>query len=359
MRGEIDIQHPARSAIRDVLDVALGGESRRQWRRWSLPCCAGRRLGGGDGDGQGEDEERLHAGEKPPGWREVARGDANCRVFRIARMGAVSHKAVMFALGGDVFPHDNASLVAALNSGLVAAGLGGDAVAIEGDFPSLGALRIDLTGAQMERQGSLHSAHGPVTGGFFARVVEIVAAPARLSEVPVQMRLHAEDCVVAFGTATDGTRVARLQKCSSGSVEASVVISDIEATLLGLARNAAAEHGAEVQSVRLAVEAKNPREVALTATAVAKAMFFTATLTIGGCCEIDAEGNARLSGITCTGDGMIANLAASKLRPRLAEWEGRAFPIAPLLPEGQRLEDVVITTGTTLTIRAPIGNGSE
>jgi len=276
-------------------------------------------------------------------------------IIRIAPGSGAPHKALMFALGGDDFPHDNASLIAALSSGGAKLGIGSAAITLEGSFPSLGSLRIDLTGADLERQKRLPAMEGQGTGGFFARSLDITATPARFANVPFQVRLNAQDCMVMFGRAADGTRVARLEKCSSGSVEASVALADIEAALLAFARDAAAEHGAEVQSVRLAVEAETPRRIALAATAVAKAMFFTATLTIRGRFEIDAEGNARLSDLACTGDGMIANLAASQLRPRLAAWEGRAIPVAPLLPAGQRLLDVAITTGTTLAMRAIIG----
>lgn len=265
----------------------------------------------------------------------------------------------MFELGGDDFPHDNASLADALSQGAERLGVASGAVAIEGSFPSLGALRINLTGAHLERQKRLHRTEEKNAGGFFARVIEITAAPAQFANVPVHLRLRAEDCVLAFSADGEGTRIARLEKCSAGTLEASATIADIEGALLTLAGDAAAVHGAEVQSVRIVAEAETPRSLALTATAVAKAMFFTATLTIHGRVELDAECNARLIGITCTGDGMIANLAASQLRPRLAEWEGRAIPIAPLLPDGQRLLDVSITGGATIAIHATIGTEAQ
>jgi hypothetical protein len=226
---------------------------------------------------------------------------------------------------------------------------------LEGSFPSLAALRIDLTGAHLDRQKVLRRTEGGQAGGFFARVVEIAAAPADISSIPVHLRLRAEDCVLAFGIAGDGTHVVRLERCSTGTLEASAGIADIEAALLALARDAAARHGAEVESVRLVVEAGTPRQLAVTATAVAKAMFFTATLTVRGRLAIDEACNARLSDITCTGDGMIANLAAAQLRPRIAEWEGRAIPIAQLLPEGQRLLDFSLTAGASVAVRATIG----
>ena len=75
-------------------------------------------------------------------------------------------------------------------------------------------------------------------------------------------------------------------------------------------------------------------------------------ITLRGRLEIDDGFTARLRDIACTGDGMIANLAASQLRPRLAEWERLGFPLASALPVGFAISDIALEAGAELRCRA-------
>ncbi len=260
----------------------------------------------------------------------------------------------MLALGGDTFPHDTQSLRAALTEGAVSFGAREDAVATEGDFPSLAALRMNLTGARLDGRVRLVSASENAVGGFFSRALVVAAEPALLGAVPVNVCVRAEDCVFAFGAAADGGRMVSLQSCTNGAFDAAAATADIEAALLGLARDVAAGHGAEVESVRLKLESENPHRVEVTALAVAKAMFFKATLTIRGLIVMDSEFNLRLCEATCTGDGMIANLAAAQLRPRLADLQARTFSLRTFLPAGVEPETVTLAGGTTLRISGDV-----
>ncbi len=261
----------------------------------------------------------------------------------------------MFALCGDALPHDTPSLLAALAQGAKLHGAGEEAIAVEGNFPALDALRMNLTGVRLDSRMTMATKAENAAVGFFTRVLDIVAEPAVLATVPIELRLHAEDCVFTFGTTADGMRAASPERCTNGTVDVAAATTDIEAALLTLARDAASAHGAEVQSVRLTLESESPHAIAVTALAVAKAMFFTATLTMRGRIALDDEFNLRLSDATCTGDGMIANLAATKLRTRLAELEGRAFSIRSILPPGLQVRDIALSGGAALRIRAGIG----
>lgn len=261
----------------------------------------------------------------------------------------------MFVLGGDAFPHDTKSLRAVLARAAARLGAGDGAVIVNGEYPSVETTQMNLTGVRLDSRAALATAVENTGGGFFSRALDIAAEPALAASVPVRLRMRAEDCVFAFGTAADGTRVASLQSCTNGTLDASAATADLEAALLTLARDAASKHGAEVQSVRLTLDAESPRQVAVTAIAVAKAMFFTATLTIRGRIALDDEFNLRLSEATCTGDGMLANLAAAQLRPRLAELEGREFSLRTFLPAGLHVTGIELTGGAALRIRATFG----
>ncbi len=266
----------------------------------------------------------------------------------------------MFALGGEAFPNDTQSLRAALALGARRHGAADDAVTAEGNFPSLDALRMNVTGAKLDSWKPLAMKPGGQAGGFFARTLDVTAEPAVFASVPIRIRMHAEDCVFAFGSAADGSRVLTLQGCARGTLELAAATSDIEAALLALARDAAAAHGAEVKSVQLTLTGEGPQQLAASAVAVAKAMFFTATLTIGGKVVLDGDFDLRLCGTTCTGDGMLANLAAAQLRPRLAKIEERRFSAATFLPAGLRPTEIALSGGDVLQVRAKLmGHGGE
>ena len=177
----------------------------------------------------------------------------------------------MFALGGDAFPNDTQSLRAALTQPAEALGAGEGAIMIEGNFPSLDALRMNLTGVRPDSRTLPARIVENAAGGFFARVLDITAEPA-MAPIPIQVKLHAEDCVFTFGTSADGARAARLETCASGTLDIMAATTDIETALLALARNAAAKHGAEVESVRVTLDAESPRAISVTAVAVAMAM---------------------------------------------------------------------------------------
>jgi len=251
----------------------------------------------------------------------------------------------MFPLGGSDFPKDTATLHAALAQGLAPLGLGASAVALDGAFPTFAAVRVDLTGAQFHRGLRPSRTASDANGGFFSRVAEITAAPARFESVPFQLSARAEDAVFAFGKDADGRCAVILQNCARGELEVAIAIADIEAALLALANEAASEFGASVKSIRISMESEKPRSAAITAVAVASALMTKATLTLRGRLEIDEKFNARLSGATCTGDGMIANLAASQLRPRLAVLEGQNIGLGDVLPRGLNISSIALETG--------------
>ena len=255
-------------------------------------------------------------------------------------------------LGAGDFPTDNATLHAALGRAISQLGADPKGVVLEGTFPSLAAIRMDLTGARFDLKVRPSATRSSETRAFHSSVVEITATPARLETLPIDLVLRAKNCAFDCNTARDGTRSIALQECSAGEIELNAAIAGIEAALFAVAQEAAAEHGAEIQSVRVAIQSETPRRVAVTATAVAKAMFLTATLTIHGWLEIDDEFNATLSDLACTGDGMLSNLAAGYLRPRLAQFDARRFSIASLLAGNVAPTHIVLDAAPALRLRA-------
>ena len=262
----------------------------------------------------------------------------------------------MLLPGSADFQQDKAALLAALAHAIAPLGLDAAAITLDGVFPSFAAIRVDLTGARLTRDYRPARGRADATGGISCRVLEIEAAPAQIENLPCSLSLRANDCFFAFGSTADGERAAILDRCSGGSLEVTAGIADIEAALLAIAGEAAAAHGAAIQSVHVSMEIENPRRLAITATATARAMMFSATLTVRGRLEITEDFNLQFSDLACTGDGMIANLAAGRLRSRLAELEARRFSLSQALPGGIVLTSIEFDNSHPLKIKASFGS---
>ena len=203
-------------------------------------------------------------------------------------------------------------------------GLDEHAISYDGDFPNLTELRLELTGARFNRGMSLPDTTVNGEPAFFARMVKANAAPAYFESLPLTLSLQAEDAVFSSAPA--------LIRSGKGALDISATTAELENALLVLVRSAAEKQGAEAESVSIALTAESSRALALRATATAKAMFFTATLTITARIEITDDLEVRLGALACTGDGMIANLAAGALRPKLASLDGKTFAMRAFLP---------------------------
>ena len=247
----------------------------------------------------------------------------------------------------DPLPVDTASLRLALEGVVRQLGLTESALSMEGEFPSVAALRIDLTGAKFHRGLRLATSADAAQPAFFVRELQVAAAPAYVEAVPVSLSVRATDAVFALAGST-----LSFSRCGSGHLELSVTRADLESALADVAREAAEKKGGELKSMKVDLEAEGPRALKVRAVAVAKAMFFTATLTITGRVEISDALEVRVVDLACTGDGMIANMAAGALRPRLTELEGRTISLRAFVPS---LHNITLDAADGLRIRAEFG----
>ena len=260
----------------------------------------------------------------------------------------------MFAIG-TALPHDTATLHSGLAHGLAPLGLGRDAAVIDGEFPQLAAIRVNLTNARFHRALDFARPASGAQSLCFARTVEIQGAPVHVESVPVDLQLKAEDVVFGAADAANGPgKVLVLERAAQGTLELSVARTELENALLEAGRAAAKEKGADVQSVELLLQSENPRALAVQAQVTAKAMFFTTTVTISGCLEIDDQLNVRLRGLHCEGDGMIGKMAAGALRPQFEKLENRSIPLGRAVA-GLSLRDVRLEGGDHLRVHATFG----
>lgn len=262
----------------------------------------------------------------------------------------------MLPLAGAENPDSPDALATALSLGLATSGLPAREVTALGGWPALDLLRLDLTGVQIPRT-PLPGPTGTVRGeGFTAARFELVAAPARVEAAPVQLSLWAVDAGFEFAPARDGASMVLIQRAARGEVTVEMAAADIENLVHSVASEAAKQHGAEIKSVKIDFTSRGPRAVSVNAEVTAKMFIATALFKLSGDVDLDEQLSARLSNLRFSGDGMVANLAGSFIRPQLAALEGRTFPLMSFALGEISLRDVQLHAGDTLRLSANFGS---
>lgn len=264
----------------------------------------------------------------------------------------------MIPLAVSSLPANAASLRDALEEGLRQfVRLDGTIVTVEDrDYPELAAIRISLDNATLvDRPAQPAMTSGEVKPALQIDNFEITGAPIRLREAAINLSCRASQ--VVFGQALDakGRVTLVLQKAAEGFVEVVTSVSDLENAVRTGARAAGAEQGVKVEDVKIDLRSRGDRALDATVSVRAKKLFLSATVRINGSATIDENLSARLSGLTCTGEGPLGSLACGFLNPYLQRFEGREFSLLAL-PLGEvKLRDVRLAAGKDLQVTAQFG----
>ena len=257
----------------------------------------------------------------------------------------------MLPLAGPQIPESSEALAAALREGLAAHGLPAREVTAQGAWPALDLLRLDLTGAKITRSQLPGSPGGQRLGGFKAARFELVAKPIELESTPVQISVHADDASFKLASTSEG-ELLLIERAARGEVTVEVARVEVERLIHSFASAAAKEHGVDIKSVKVSFTSRGPRAVSVKAEVTAKMFIATATVALSGDVDLDDQLNARLSNLCFDGDGMVANLAGGFIRPQLAKFEGRTFPLMSFALGEITLRDVQLLPGETLRLSA-------
>ena len=265
----------------------------------------------------------------------------------------------MLPLAGNDFPKSRDELQRAIDDGLKLYGAPKGVVGIEGSFPILDSLRIDLSGARIDTNTQRPSRDlrekqpGVETGRL-----EVSATPFLLCDAPVQFRLTADAARFDFARGADGRPVLVLNAARSGEIDAQIRRADLQTLVRALAHAAAAKHGATIEDVDLSLTTLGPRALGFEAKITAS-MFMKTTVQVTGWLEIDDALNAHFSKLTCEAGGMVGSMAAGFIRPQLVKLQSQPIPLANLPLGGVKLRDVKIDAGEPLRVQAWFGADAD
>lgn len=266
----------------------------------------------------------------------------------------------MFPLFTRSFPESARELEEALNASLRRAFfLKTDPVQVEDSaFPHVAAIRVALEGAtvrqQLPRPPQIAGSSAPAA----IRVdhLSIRANAVAIGPGSANLVLEARDVTLSRANDANGEIILTLQRAHEGSIAISAATRALEAAITEVAKSEANKHGVTIDEVRLSARSSGARAISVEARVRARKMFLGAAIRVAGHLEIDDELNAKVSGLTCDGEGAIAAVACGVLRAQLQKIDGRAFSLLAL-PLGEvRLHDVQIAAGETVSIQAQFGS---
>jgi hypothetical protein len=261
----------------------------------------------------------------------------------------------MLPLTGPDLPASLEQLTAALRAGLANRGLTAKAIRTDGVWPNLAELSIDLTGANASRATPLSTLSENPATSISVEHLTISAAPLNFEATPLRFDLRAQNAEFGFVRDQAQQSLLQLTRAAAGSFTVEAERADLEALLKRLPAHAAEKQGAQVKSTRLEFNSRGPRSLDFRAEITAKVFIMSAQLAVTGKLDVDGELNLRAHDLACTGDGVVANLAAGYLRPRFEELEKRPIPLAAFSFAGLKVHDVRLTSGETLRLEAQFG----
>jgi len=265
----------------------------------------------------------------------------------------------MLPLAGRAVPADRQSFTEALRAGFKALGLEPRAVEATGDdWPCLAHLTLDLTGAEASRAlrppGGMEKTGEKMTIGQFS----LLAQPLLIEKTPLQIDARFSAAEAEFMRDREGALFLSLLSAGSGELDVTIAHSDLERALHSAAAEAAAKHGAEVKSATLELETPTPRSLVFRAAVTAKVFIMKTTVRVRGRVDLDETLSARIFGLAAEGEGMLASIVESGLRPHLAKVEGEKFALGGLVAGGLRVSDVSISAGPLIQLHASFADAA-
>ncbi len=227
-------------------------------------------------------------------------------------------------------------------------------------YPELEAIRVTLDGASAGDRlpQRLTSPAGSSEPALEVEHFAVTGKPVRVQGAAVNLDCRARQVSLGQGRDAEGKVVLLLRDAAEGEVEVSLAVADLEALVRRGATAAAQKQGVILEDVQLQLKSRTDRALDVEVQVRARKLFLTAAVRMAGSLEIDDQLNARLSDLSCMGEGTLGTMACGFLGPHLQRFDGREISLMAL-PLGEvKLRDVRIALGEDLRVTAQFGHAS-
>jgi hypothetical protein len=226
-------------------------------------------------------------------------------------------------------------------------------------FPYLDEIAINFDGAELDPR-----LPGPPTSvaetklACEAGLLTLSARKVFVQGAPINLQLEAHDVVFHEGRDDNGDVLLLVHKIRTGHIVISATQLDLENAIAGFAQREAGKNGIAIEQTRVALRARGPRSISADVRLSARKLLFRAKIDISGQIHIDDEFVAKISNLSCRGDGAVGSIACGVLDPHLRKLDGQTFPLMSL-PMGEvTLRDIRIAVADTVEITADFGSAA-
>jgi len=267
----------------------------------------------------------------------------------------------MFPFSGKTFPTNGEELAAAIEGALAEVlnlKKAHSAVTVVGrEFPAVRQLLISLDGAtiKLDEPPPKPSPSGKRSPGITVEHLGVSGHPIQYEKSKLELELTARDVTFDFAKDKSGRLLLVLQDAQEGHVEAKIGKADLQSAILAVATAAAKTQGVTIQDLQVDLTSTGDRSAAADVKVKAKKLMMSGTLHIQGKVDIDDELNATLSGLTCTGEGVVGSMAAKFLEGYLKKYNGKKFPLMAFSLGDVTLHDLTISTRNAVQVSASFG----
>ena len=267
----------------------------------------------------------------------------------------------MFPLTGKAFPTSSDELAASIKEALAEVfTLSGKSSGVSiagGKFPSLKTVKIDLDDATVSASEPppKPKATGKREAGVSVEKLEVSARPINYEGTKLDLKVSGSGLRFDFGRDKKGRPLLVLTEAADGKVEAKIDREDVRELLLAGATAAGKQQGITIQDLELELTSNGPRSVAADVRVKAKKLMMSGVIRIRGQLDIDDELNATVSGLTCTGEGVVGSAASGIVQKKLAPYEGMEVPLMAFSLGDVALRDLKIAVKESVRVTAAFG----
>ena len=266
----------------------------------------------------------------------------------------------MFYISGNTEPKNSTEFIQALEGGireLIAFPADAKIVSVTGEHPAFDSVAIDLGGGRIDSAKHLNKPTLGTVGqkGVSAKTLTIFAKPLRVDAGQVTVELSATQVSLNYHSDASGRLMLVPASSEKGILKLEISRADLETLILARATIAAAQQGAKITGLELKLTPRGERSLAIEVRVHAKKMMMAGVVCISGHVDIDDRLTARLSQMSCEGEGVAGKIAAGFLTPKIKQVDGRSFPLADESLNGLRLRDLRITRVDPVQVVAAFG----
>ncbi|MFO0869945.1 MAG: hypothetical protein U0935_13515 [Pirellulales bacterium] len=253
----------------------------------------------------------------------------------------------MFVLSGTTPPKSAGEFAQRLQQGLQQFLSWGpkSRVTATGNAPAFSRVAIDLSGSTipLERPACLPNTKGRKVGTLTIDSLSITARPIHCGGSRASVEFQGQQISGELRNIGHGLS-AFLPDEAEGRIGAEMDVNDIVNLAANMLQPLLAKHDTTCRDWALQFTKTGPRSLQMraTVTATKKLLVFSRTepFELTGRMDVDDELNATFADLQIRGTGMIGELAAQKIQPKLNDFNGYVVPLSALPVRGLKFRDV-------------------